>query len=457
MRILFVTNGYPPLHVAGTEVATEAVAIALVDAGHDVAVACAGRWDDGPHPLNGCEVAQQDGVTVTRLQLNWRQGPDPNRYLFDNPVTGQVIGELIERTSPDIVHVTSCYTLSASVIREVKARGLPLVVTLTDYWFLCPRVNLLRSAGTRCTGKTTPAECLTCMLSDSKAYARIREWVPARVVDAVSGAVARQPRLSRLHGFRGRAPDFAVRKALLIELLRSADAILAPTRSLATRHVDLRLEREIRLWRYGHDLRWASRVERRPRDGRVVFGFVGRVAEEKGVHVLLDAASKLSTHASSAAVEIWGDPDQEASYAARSRAIAPTGLPVCFRGRFPRDRLAQVYGQIDVLVVPSIWDENSPLVVHEAFAAGIPVIASDVDGLREVIADGTDGVLFPAGDPEALAATMARLVEDPALIEQLRAGIRPVWTARQAGAELVDVYSGLLAGGSGGDPAVVPS
>ena len=115
-----------------------------------------------------------------------------------------------------------------------------------------------------------------------------------------------------------------------------------------------------------------------------------------------------------------------------------------FRGRFLRDGLAHVYGQIDVLVVPSIWDENSPLVVHEAFAAGIPVVASNVGGLCEVIADGIDGLLLPAGEPAALAAAIARLVEDPALVERLRTGIRPVRSAHRAAAELVDLYSGLM-------------
>jgi glycosyltransferase involved in cell wall biosynthesis len=447
-RILFITNGYPPSQVAGTEVSTEAVAVSLAAAGHEVAVACAGRWDDGPLPFNGQDTEVQDGVMVTRFHLNWKRGPAPNRALFDNPLTATAVGELIDRTSPHVVHVTSCYTLSASVIREVKARCLPLVVTLTDYWFLCPRVSLLRSDGTRCTGKTTPSECLNCMLSDSTAYARLREHLPAAVVDAGNSWVARRPSVSRLSGFRGRALDFAVRKPLLLELLGSADVVLAPTCSLAHRHADLGLDREIRLWPYGHDLRWAQLIERRPRAGGLVFGFVGRIAQEKGVHVLLDAASRLGEQATRAVVEVWGDPDQDPGYSAHCRAIPTTGLPVHFRGRFDRASLAEVYGGIGVLVVPSIWDENSPVVVHEAFAAGVPVVASAVAGMHEVIADGRDGFLFPAGDPHALAAALARLIEDRGLAERLRAGIQPVRTAAEAAAELVDLYSGLIAAGS---------
>ncbi len=438
-----IANGYPPWQAAGTEISTAAVATSLAGAGHDVTVACAGHWDRGPRPLNGVETSERDGVSVVRLHLNWRRGPDPNRRLFDNPLTGTAIGELIDRLAPDVVHVTSCYTLSASVLRAARARNLPLVVTLTDYWFVCPRVTLLRSDGTCCSGRTTASECLVCMLSDAPAYARLRDRLPAGHVRLLAKA-ARHPRLSSLPGLRGRALDFEARKPLLLELLTAADVILAPTRSLAARYLEAGLAREIRLWPFGHDLGWAARVERRRRTNAFVFGYVGRIAEEKGVHVLVEAASRLAGLAPGAVVEIWGDPAQEGGYTARCMALPAGGVPVRFRGPFGRDRLAEVYGQIDVLVVPSIWDENSPLVVHEAFAAGVPVIASDVGGLREVVPDGTAGLLFPPGDAGALAEAMARIARDTALFAGLRSGVEPVRSADEAAAELLDVYRDLI-------------
>lgn len=443
MKVLFLTNGYPPRHVAGTEVSTAAVATALAQLGHEVAVACAGTWDVGPRPLNGSETNNEDGVAVTRFHLNWQRGPNPNRYLVDNPETALAVGKLIRRLTPDIVHVTSCYTLSASVLRETRARGVPCVVTLTDYWFLCPRVTLLRSDGTSCSGDTTPAECLDCMLADSPAYRRLRPSV-RRGVSPLLREVSRRPWFARRRGLRGRAFDFDARKPLLLDLLASVDSVLAPTTSLAARYSKLGLEREIRLWRFGHDLRWVEGLERRPHDSRLVFGFVGRIAEEKGLHILLAAAALLRDAAPAAEVHVWGDPEQEPFYTARCRALALDGVPVRFRGRFDRGRLADVYAELDVLVVPSIWDENSPLVVFEAFAAGAPVIAADVTGLSEVIAHGTDGLLVPPRDPAALAEAIARLARDETLLAALRSGIQPVRSAGEAAAELLDLYSELL-------------
>ena len=95
-------------------------------------------------------------------------------------------------------------------------------------------------------------------------------------------------------------------------------------------------------------------------------------------------------------------------------------------GAIPHDQIAQALASIDVLVVPSIWPENAPLVIQEAFLAGVPVVASRIGGIPEMVTDGRNGLLFQAGDAEDLARTLARLLHEPGLLESLRAGIPPV-------------------------------
>jgi GT2 family glycosyltransferase len=95
---------------------------------------------------------------------------------------------------------------------------------------------------------------------------------------------------------------------------------------------------------------------------------------------------------------------------------------------------------IDVLVVPSTWIENAPFIIREAFAAGVPVIASNLGGMAEMVRDGVDGLLFPAGDPAALAAAVRRLIDEPDLLARLRAGIRRPMAIEQDAAWLREVY-----------------
>ena len=451
MKLLYLTNGYPPRHAAGAEVYTAGLASAFARAGHSVRVVCVGEWESGPQPLNGAEDSDQEGVRVTRLNLNWRQGPDPNRYLYDNPAVEAYLAALLAEDRPDLVHVTSCYTLSASVLRTIERSGLPLVITLTDFWFLCPRITLLRSDGVLCDGQTTPWECLKCVLHEAKAYRWPTRVLPEAAVQTALTWISTQPVLSRRPGLRGMALDMGARKRLLPTLLDLADVIIAPSHALARLYHDNGLNRPLRVMAYGHRLDWVKDVQPRPAAARLAFGFVGRITEAKGVHVLTAAAARLGADLP-LQIDVWGDTHQEPAYFAALPKPGPKHPPMTFHGRFERGCQAEVFSQIDVLVVPSIWYENNPLVIQEAFAAGIPVIASDLGGMAEFVEPEVNGLLFETGNADALAAAMQRLATQPELLERLRRGVPRVQSVEQALAELETLYREVLAGAPREDP-----
>lgn len=443
MRILFLTNGYPPLHTAGTENYTAGLAAFLVRAGHQVSVVCVGDWDRGSAPFNGTERGEVDGVTITRLNLNWTRGPDPNRYLFDNPLTERYVGELLDIVRPDVVHITSCYTLSASVIRAVKARGCPLIVTLTDFWFFCPRLTLLRWDGSLCDGQTTAWECLRCMLGEAKAYRWPDRVLPQALVQTALTLASRTPVFSRRAGLRGMALDMAARKQLLPDQLEQADVIIAPSQFMADMSATCGLKREMQVVPYGHNLDWLAELPERSISSRVRLGYVGRLTPVKGVHVLLQALARLGAQ-QPIEVHIYGSLDQEPDYAQALHRSAAELPYVQFHGRFGRDQLASVYGSLDVLVVPSLWYENNPLVIQEAFAAGVPVVASRLGGMAEFVTHGTNGLLFEPGSPTALAATLSEIIEQPDLLDELHHGIPPVRTIEEEVRTLSSLYRHVI-------------
>lgn len=444
MKLLYLTNGYPPRHTAGTESYTAALAGAFAQAGHMVRVVCGGDWETGPLPYNGRQQTEHAGVVVDRLNLNWTRGPDPNGALFDNPATEAVVAEILAEYQPDLVHLTSSYTLSASVIRAVVRSGRPLVVTLTDFWFICPQVTLRRSDGQLCDGHTTPGECLRCLLGQSRAYQRAAVVLPKAVLAPMLIWASQQPRLARQRGLRGMALDMPVRKATLLPLLEQAAAIIAPSHILADLYQSNGLQRTPRVVPYGHDLSWTADVQPRPSGAGLVFGYVGRLTEAKGVHVLVEAATRLDP-AVRASVHLYGDPEAEPAYTARLRALAGASSRVKFQGKFGREALAQVYSQIDVLVVPSVWYENNPLVLQEAYAAGRPVIASNLGGMAEFTAHEGSGLLFEPGSAAGLAAAMQRLATDPALLARLRAGLPPVRSIEEEVQAIGAIYAEVLA------------
>ncbi len=120
------------------------------------------------------------------------------------------------------------------------------------------------------------------------------------------------------------------------------------------------------------------------------------------------------------------------------------GLPVTFTGRFDRADAAEIYGALDVLVVPSLWPENSPLVIHEAFMAGVVVVAARAGGIPGLVADGVSGLLFDASSPESLANALARLIDDPGLVDRLRAASPAVRSIGQDAAEWEARYRAVV-------------
>jgi len=214
------------------------------------------------------------------------------------------------------------------------------------------------------------------------------------------------------------------RLAHLSQVFEAVQLFVAPSRSIADAHEGLGLHRsKLLVSDYGfvpQSLRPTSGANperaalsdasRRAPLPPVRIGFVGTLVWHKGLHVLLEAARDLPAGAYE--IEVWGALDTFPDYTASLRAMA-RGLPVQFCGAFHNGQGSEVYRRFDLLVVPSLWPENSPLVIHEAFMAGVPVVAAHVGGIPELVTDSVNGALYDAASPAALADTLRGLILRP--------------------------------------------
>ncbi len=154
---------------------------------------------------------------------------------------------------------------------------------------------------------------------------------------------------------------------------------------------------KLRVVDYG--FRRAAPAPRAP-DRRLRLGFVGTLVWHKGVHVLIEALQGLPTM--TVELKVFGSLEVFPAYVKTLREQA-RDLPVRFMGPFDQDRAQDVYSQIDVLVVPSLWPENSPLVIHEAFMAGVPIVGARQGGIPELVSDGVNGLIYDAYSPDVTA------------------------------------------------------
>jgi glycosyltransferase involved in cell wall biosynthesis len=242
---------------------------------------------------------------------------------------------------------------------------------------------------------------------------------------------------------------FALRRRYIQSQLDLVDLFVAPSVVVRERFVRWGIPRErIVLEDYGLPPHASPNTERVA--PHRTLGFFGQLNPYKGVDVLLEAVGHLASHPLEGPrphLHVHGaNLDlQDRSFRERVSALLNgcAGSVSSF-GPYPRHRVGELMAAVDWVVVPSTWWENSPLVIHEAFAHQRPVICSDIGGMAEKVTDGRDGLLFPVGDAMALAKTIRRAIETDGLWETLRAGIPPVHAIDDHIATLGAAYDRLL-------------
>jgi glycosyltransferase involved in cell wall biosynthesis len=164
-------------------------------------------------------------------------------------------------------------------------------------------------------------------------------------------------------------------------------------------------------------------------------GYLGGLAWQKGVHVVVDACAGLED-----VVELWiaGAGAQDTDYEARLRLSA--GSHIHFLGQLERDAVWQLLARVDVVVVPSLWYETYSYLLHEALAAGVPVVGSQVGVMAEAITEGVNGLLVPPGDVDAWRDAFRRLAADRTLVTRLSTESKPLPTVEEHVTGLLAIY-----------------
>jgi glycosyltransferase involved in cell wall biosynthesis len=410
LRVVHLAHDALPYSTGGVEVYVARLARAQREAG--AAVELIAARDAGAR--NSYEVRRElrDGLPLTTIAH--RTGADRLHALrvaadlsrFDrNPRVDRLVAELVREAAPDVVHVHHLVHLSTSLLGELAALERPIVVTLHDYWWLCVAGQLLHEGGPH-EPEACGEPCLRYLL-----FNRHKAFGPLAPLFAA---------YTRLRAGRFTRWVRERQRRLVAELGR-ARLVVAPSRSLAERYRRAGVDpARLELSDYGTDLREIRRRVRQRTAAPLRFGFLGRLVPEKGPHLLLEAFRGLAGRAT---LELFAAPAPNAGYRRTLEALTATS-GARFAGPFAAERVGEVLDALDVLVVPSIWWENSPLVVHEAFASGVPVIAADAGGMAELVTHERDGLLFAHGDAAALAAALRRMLE-PGVLDRLSLGTSP--------------------------------
>ncbi|MBP9892796.1 MAG: glycosyltransferase [Planctomycetes bacterium] len=399
MKIIQVIHGYPMRYNAGSEVYTQTLCHALA-ARHDLRVFTREEDSFAPDFAMRAETDPDD----QRVRLHVVNVPR-SKDRYQHVSVDQRFAELIEKFAPDVVHVGHLNHLSTSLVTVAAARGIPIVFTLHDYWLMCSRGQFMQmhpenpeNLWAACDGQEDRKCAERCY---ARYFSGAREEAE-RDITAWQAWVERRMRHVR-------------------EIVEQVDQFIAPSRYLMERFkTEFGLPpQKVRYVDYGFDL---NRLKGRLRTTGepFTFGYIGTHIPAKGIHLLIEAFGQLRGNHR---LRIWGrhrGQDSEALRALAERLPNGAGARVEWLDEYAnRQIVSKVFNHVDAIVAPSIWVENSPLVIHEALQARIPVITADTGGMAEYVGHEANGLLFAFRDAASLASQMQRLADNPALAKRL--------------------------------------
>jgi len=223
--------------------------------------------------------------------------------------------------------------------------------------------------------------------------------------------------------------------------LKEADLLISPSSFLRNKFVEHGFSQDsILVSDNGTNTRLFQNLRKRP-SNKVRFGYIGTIQRHKGVHILVEAFNKVNHP--QAELKIFGDPLLAPNYYAELKNMA-RNRRIQFLAEFDNSNIAHILSEIDVLVVPSIWPENSPLTIHEAKLAKVPVIASNLGGMPDLVEDGITGLLFKPGNADELLDKLNLLIEHRKLIKRFQGNIKPIKSIEENARELEELYRKLI-------------
>ena len=388
MRVLFVVHQFFPVWYTGTERFVLDLAKQLQRMGHFVKILTYGWRDNGAYALrNGALIREYhfQGVPVTAIRH--RDPADENDFevkVFDDRLE-PVITSILEENIFDIIHIGHPHRCGSTCIKIAHERRIPVVLTLTDFWTVCPRIIGVTRSGALCRYSSHGIRCADNCYSET-------ERLPLQ---------ERYTNIDRML----KMTDFCVSSTnFLKQVIQSNYPSL-----------------NIHLVRFGTDY---SLIQQNSKlysaESPVTIGFLSTLQPHKGAHILLKAFGRLDQD--NISLKIYGHYFEEADYFYSLRELAE-GKLVQFCGKYDYEDFQKIFDSLDIVAVPSIWWENSPLVLLSSLAHRVPVIVSNLEGLTEIIEDGKNGFVFDMGDEESLVHILQKIGQNPAVLNEIKNNI----------------------------------
>ena len=430
MRILHVPYTYAPDPIGGTEHYVRALAEQLQVHGCNCTIAA-----PGPKTSR----SWQGGLEVFRFAGS--EAHEAAQGVAD-PIAAAGFQRILAEVRPHIVHLHArTAAVSELLLQAARAAGARTVVTYHTPTLSCMRGTMLHHGRQPCDGVLEASRCTSCVLRS--------HGLAGPLASALAQLPAPVGRTLQHLGLR-RGAWLAPRMRQIVEdhiarthrFLSQADLVIAPCQWVLDLLLANGLAAErLRLCRQGltHPLPNEALPQAPLLEGPLRLGFFGRLDPTKGIEVLIKAMQRIPSAPLDLVIHGVGQQGSE-GWSDQLQALARSDTRIRFLPPMDAGQVLPAMAKFHLVVAPSLWLETGPLVVLEAFAAGTPVLGSDLGGISEVVRTGGDGQLVAPGDVCAWADALAQLAEDPSPIWRWRVAIKQPRTMVQVASEMAGYY-----------------
>lgn len=373
-RVIVCSNFYPPDFIGGAEIIAHSQSKILAN-DKDVPVVIFSMDLSGEYSEGYSYVQKYDGLRIVRYCVSGSH-MDISAINFAHKGMNEAFRQLCELIRPTVVHGHNIIGMSLGMLETAKKSGAAVCMTLHDHWGFCLKNTILDSNDKLCDHFS---QCESCM--------------PALQAGGIHIPIR-------------------VRQMYFRKVFEKVDVFLSPSRYLADTYIraGFSWHRIRQLWN-GIDTKKYAHIEKKHSE-KFRIAFVGHFGKHKGIDLLIQAVAMLKKK--NIEIELAGNGEESENY---KKLASELGIlsQIRFWGRLDNAEMSRLFAETDVYCLPSVWPENQPVSITEAMACGIPVIASDLGGNRELVRHGINGFLFCPGDDQDLAEKIRTLMDDESL------------------------------------------
>lgn len=410
MKILLVSHTFLPKYVGGTEVYAFNLA-KEASKSNDVKIFTS-------NPLSSKKSysvlkKKFKGLDIWEIQKDVRKYASFTETYLDKKLEKEFKKTLID-FKPDVVHFHHLIHLSVSLIDVVKRNNIPIVFTVHDYWLQCFLHKRVSHSGKNIDNLDNDelAWHLSNELNNGVHLSEggLQSWYKVSNLKRLLSKVYARVRGKALFSFKNKhlyVAELDKRDKLVREALKQMDLVIFPSLYMYQRFSEWGFStKKVIVSDNGIPLpvKTVKKSKKKDRLGEneLTIGFIGAIVPPKGIDLIIQAL-KLIPDEMKVKLEIFGDLNSDKKYVSKLKRLSNGMNNVNFNGKFDNGDIEKIFDKFDVLVVPSKWQENAPVVIREAFNFSTPVLASDVGGVPEVVINSKNGFIFESENPQSLS------------------------------------------------------